>query len=65
MTTLIHRPEYAAYDFGPEHPFTRSRLAMLLDLLRCLGHPAAPVAAPAATREDILDRKSTRLNSSH
>jgi acetoin utilization protein AcuC len=54
MTTLIHRPEYAAYDFGPEHPFTPSRLAMLLDLLRCLGHPPAPLAAPAATREDIL-----------
>jgi acetoin utilization protein AcuC len=54
MTTLIHRPEYAAYDFGPEHPFTPSRLAMLLDLLRCLGHPAAALAAPAATREDIL-----------
>jgi len=54
MTTLIHRPEYAAYDFGPEHPFTPSRLAMLLDLLRCLGHPATAVAAPAATREDIL-----------
>ncbi len=54
MTTLIHRPEYASYDFGPEHPFTPSRLAVLLDLLRCLGHPAAPVAAPAATREDIL-----------
>lgn len=54
MTTLIHRPEYAGYDFGPEHPFTPARLAMLLDLIRCLGHPAATVAAPAATREDIL-----------
>jgi acetoin utilization protein AcuC len=54
MTTLIHRPEYSAYDFGPEHPFTPSRLAMLLDLLRCLGHPLDPLAAPAATREDIL-----------
>ena len=54
MTTLIHRPEYAGYDFGPEHPFTPARLAMLLDLIRSLGHPAVPVAAPAATREDIL-----------
>ena len=54
MVTLIHRPEYAGYDFGPEHPFTPARLAMLLDLIRSLGHPVAPVAAPAATREDIL-----------
>jgi acetoin utilization protein AcuC len=54
MATLIHRPEYAAYDLGPEHPFTPSRLTLLLDLLRCLGHPVIPVAAPAATREDIL-----------
>jgi len=54
MATLIHRPEYAGYDFGPEHPFTPARLAMLLDLIRCLGHPVSAVAAPAATREDIL-----------
>jgi acetoin utilization protein AcuC len=54
MATLIHRPEYAGYDFGPEHPFTPARLAMLLDLIRCLGYPATAVAAPAATREDIL-----------
>jgi acetoin utilization protein AcuC len=54
MTTLIHRPEYAGYDFGPEHPFTPARLAMLLDLIRSLGHPAPALAAPAATREDIL-----------
>ncbi len=54
MATLIHRPEYAGYDFGPEHPFTPTRLAMLLDLIRSLGHPVSAVAAPAATRADIL-----------
>jgi acetoin utilization protein AcuC len=54
MATLIHRPEYAGYDFGPEHPFTPARLAMLLDLIRSLGHEAPALAAPAATREDIL-----------
>ena len=54
MGALIHRPEYAGYDFGPEHPFTPARLGMLLDLIRALGHEAAPIAAPAATREDIL-----------
>lgn len=54
MVTLIHRPEYAGYDFGPEHPFTPARLGMLLDLLRGLGAPIQPVAAPAATREEIL-----------
>ena len=54
MAALIHRPEYAGYDFGPEHPFTPARLRMLLDLIACLGHPVAPIAAPAATREEIL-----------
>lgn len=54
MTTLIYRPEYAGYDFGPNHPFTSSRLAMLLDLLWALGHQIEPVAAPAATREEVL-----------
>ena len=54
MATLIHRPDYAGYDFGPEHPFTPSRLGMLLDLLRTLGCPVDPLAPPAATREEIL-----------
>ncbi len=54
MTALIHRPEYAGYDFGPGHPFTPSRLAMVLDLIRCLGHPVPIIAAPLATREEIL-----------
>ena len=54
MAALIHRPEYARYDFGPEHPFTPARLEMVLDLLRSLGHAVAPVPAPAATREEIL-----------
>jgi acetoin utilization protein AcuC len=54
MVTLIHRQEYSGYNFGPEHPFAPGRLAVLLDLLRCLGHPASPLAAPSATREDIL-----------
>ena len=54
MPTLIHRAEYGQYDFGPEHPFAPGRLAVLLDLIRCLGHSVAPVAAPAATREEIL-----------
>lgn len=54
MVTLIHRSEYGQYDFGPEHPFTPSRLAMLLDLLEELGAKPGWVAAPAATREDLL-----------
>lgn len=54
MAALIYRPEYAGYDFGPEHPFTPARLAMLLDLLQSLGGPVSPIAAPAATREEIL-----------
>jgi acetoin utilization protein AcuC len=54
MAALIHRPEYAGYDFGPEHPFTPARLELVLDLIRCLGHAVAPIAAPAATRQEIL-----------
>jgi acetoin utilization protein AcuC len=54
MAALIHRPDYARYDFGPEHPFTPARLSMLLDLMRELGHDLQPLAAPAATREEIL-----------
>jgi acetoin utilization protein AcuC len=54
MTVLIHRPEYAGYDFGPGHPFTPDRLAMVLDLIQCLGQSATTIAAPAASREDIL-----------
>lgn len=54
MGALIHRPEYGQYDFGPEHPFSPSRLEMLLDLLRGLGVSLDPVAPPPATREEIL-----------
>lgn len=54
MAALIHRPEYAGYDFGPEHPFTPARLTMLLDLIQSLGIPVDAIAAPAATREEIL-----------
>lgn len=54
MVTLIHRPEYGQYDFGPDHPFSPSRLAMLLDLLDELGVPPERVAPPSATREEIL-----------
>jgi acetoin utilization protein AcuC len=54
MAALIYRPEYGRYDFGPEHPFTPARLSMVLDLMRELGHHLEPLAAPAATREEIL-----------
>ena len=54
MAALIYRPDYAGYDFGPEHPFTPARLGMLLDLIRTLGVSVDPLAAPAATREEIL-----------
>ncbi|BDU69099.1 acetoin utilization protein AcuC [Geothrix oryzae] len=54
MAALIHRPEYAGYDFGPEHPFTPARLGMLLDLIQSLGPAVEPIQAPAATRDEIL-----------
>lgn len=54
MVALIHRREYGLYDFGPEHPFTPARLALLLELLEELGGPLELIAAPCATREEIL-----------
>lgn len=54
MAALIHRPEYAGYAFGPEHPFTQARLSMLVDLLQALGYDPKPIAAPVATREEVL-----------
>lgn len=54
MVTLVHRPEYGLYDFGPEHPFTPARQALLLDLLDALGVPPEREAPPAASRADLL-----------
>ena len=54
MVALIHHEAYGSYNFGPEHPFTPSRLEMLLDLLRSLGAEVNPIAPPQATRADIL-----------
>lgn len=51
---VIYSPEYLAYDFGPNHPFTPVRLEMLLDLLNALGFDNAYRVPKAATREDLL-----------
>lgn len=54
MPAVIHHPGYGTYSFGEEHPFSPVRVAMTLDLLEALGHPAAPLAPPIATREEVL-----------
>jgi len=52
--TVLYHNRYQSYNFGPEHPFSPARLAMLVDLLDALGAWATPVDPPVATREDVL-----------
>lgn len=56
--SLIYHPDYQTYNFGPTHPFSPVRLAMLLDLLEALD--ALPdFAEPApATRDEVLTMHS-------
>jgi acetoin utilization deacetylase AcuC-like enzyme len=53
---LLHRPEYEAYDFGPEHPLRPERMRCGLDLIRSAGlgpEPEELVAAPPAAPEAL------------
>lgn len=58
---VVYHSRYQAYDFGPEHPFSPVRLAMLLDLLETLHGPCAFVAPEPATRDDLLTVHSEAL----
>jgi acetoin utilization protein AcuC len=53
---LVYRPEYEAYDFGPEHPLQPARIRTALDLIRSSGLGPAPeqrLAPPPASLEDL------------
>src|SRR6185503_13656065 len=53
---LVFKPEYAAYDFGPEHPLRPERIHASFDLLGCLGIGPTPdeqLAPPPATRDEL------------
>lgn len=51
---IVYHPGYQAYNFGPEHPFSPTRLAMLLDLLKALDALPDFAEPPPATRDDVL-----------
>lgn len=61
MVPVVYRPEYLSYDFGPHHPFSPVRLAMLTELLAELDPGWNPVAPEPATREDILTVHAERF----
>jgi len=54
MVPVVYRPEYLTYDFGPQHPFSPARLAMLTELLAELDPGWDPIAPEPASREDVL-----------
>lgn len=51
---ILYHPAYQTYNFGPRHPFSPVRLAMVLDLLEALGPLPDFVEPPPATRADVL-----------
>lgn len=59
---LVYRPEYAGYDFGPQHPLRPERLAASLDLFSCLGIAAADSEqlGPSAASLEELELVHTR-----
>jgi acetoin utilization protein AcuC len=54
MVPIVYSEEYAAYFFGPEHPFSPVRQEMALDLLRACGAEPACQRPGAAGRESLL-----------
>ncbi len=58
MLPVVYHPRYQDYFFGPEHPFRPVRYAMVLDLLREMGHAPAlaePAPAPRAALRSVHD----------
>ena len=55
------------YKFHEEHPFNPLRLRLTVDLLKEMNalQPEDIVEPRMASDEELKDRKSTRLNSSH
>ncbi len=52
-TPTVYHPDYRTYNFGPDHPFTPTRLTMLFELLEALGVAPETVLPEVATREEI------------
>jgi len=52
--TVVYHPDYQTYDFGPAHPFSPVRLAMLQDLLAMLEALPEYEEPTPATRNDVL-----------
>lgn len=51
---IVYHPEYQSYNFGPGHPFSPKRLAVLLDLFDALGRPLEFITPTPATDDDLL-----------
>ena len=49
MVPVIYSPDYLAYSFGPDHPFSPVRQQMLLTLLDVLGHAPRCIAPEPAS----------------
>lgn len=54
MGKVIYSPEYRSYDFGPQHPFSPTRVDMMLDLMKELGTDLSFVDPEPARDEDLL-----------
>ena len=54
MPVAVFHPEYRAYTFGGDHPFSPVRIDMVFSLLEEVGFPVEFVQPPAATDEELL-----------
>jgi acetoin utilization deacetylase AcuC-like enzyme/GNAT superfamily N-acetyltransferase len=62
-TRLVVGPEYAAYDFGPQHPLRPQRIHASLDLIDALGMAPGPeqqFQPPPASLEELQLAHQTR-----
>lgn len=50
---VVYHPQYQAYYFGPDHPFSPVRLEMLWSLLEAMGCAPEPVAPAPVTDADL------------
>ncbi len=53
MVPVIHHPDYRAYCFGPDHPFSPLRQQLLWSLLDALGQAPEAIEPAPATRADL------------
>ncbi|NOZ78248.1 MAG: acetoin utilization protein AcuC [Acidobacteria bacterium] len=53
MPVVLYHPEYGAYAFDADHPFSPLRIEMVLDLLHEAGVPVELVAPESATQDEL------------